>query len=156
MSVEDVAVGANDDDSPVLEAIASGPCLSEPLAEGPDAVRQHPGVDHLGDAPSHAEVSIAAPARIDVHGKVDALFFDEVPGPAGMAIADGDQTSAGGLDIRSSLAEASSLLAAEYSAEVSQEGDDRGLTADQLVEVYDFVTEVLDRDHGAIFTEVGA
>lgn len=94
---------------------------------------------------------VAAHAWIHEDRKLDTLLLDEVASPTSMSAADRDQLCSRIFYLIQSLSEASSLLAAEHSTEVAEEGDDCGLALHQLFELDDLVVEGLDCYHVLTF-----
>lgn len=146
MFVYDVSVRIGDNHAPVLEAVSPDGRLPVPGAERAAGVPQRLESGHLSETPLHAEVLVTTHARIHEYGEVDTLLLDEAASPTGMTAADSDQLCPGSLDLIQSLSEASSLLAAEHSTEVAQEGDDCGLAMDNVVELDDSIIQALDGD----------
>lgn len=88
---------------------------------------------------------VELPRRIDIDREVDARFVDECLCPVCVAVADRDQLCPPGFDVVLAFCQASRLLAAEYSAEVTEERDDSLAAVEDGFELDDLVVEGLDR-----------
>jgi hypothetical protein len=153
VGVVELVARADDKDTAELPRVPLDSTLSESATVGLEALCEDGEAEASHAAPSELSCPVPAEAGVDVQWERKVEFLSEVSCLRRRAVPDHVELGSSAADLFPDAAQLRDLLAAEDSAEVTNEDQDGGTLPPELLQTPRLSIEVLDLDPGEIFNE---